>query len=327
MSGRQLIPKPPFPPLHQIEKPEENQAHKRQGVSLACDSVSPLSTTAMDSARLTDVCSACRMPKTESKSMYASNMPNTRLSHNSQCDGGRPCCHACGMASAECKYTARGSSLAQRHVGLQESYNELRQAVEAIYAGSEKDAADMVQHMRQAKGLDNIIPSLCSHPRVEQYRLLSVEQQRNWMKDPDSFGHISSEQLSNRIEHVYLLPVSQWTTISQDDTWLSHLLRLFWTWDTTLTRLIHRDLLEDMISTRRGNGEKADSQFVAQFCSELLINSILAYSSVSTQHWKQTENRMLSPRSCTNWSELLCVYGQTQNRSGARFCKRSIPTF
>lgn len=324
MSGRPLIPKPPFPPLHQIEKPEENQAHKRQGVSMACDSVSPLSTTAMDYARLTDVCSACRMPKTESKSMYASNMPNTRLSHNSQCDGGRPCCHACVMASAECKYTTRGSSLAQRHVGLQESYNELRQAVEAIYAGSEKDAADIVQHMRQAKGLDNIIPSLCSHPRVEQYRLLSAEQQRNWMTDPGSSGYISSEQLSNRTEHVYLLPVSQWTIISQDDTWLSHLLRLFWTWDTTLTRLIHRDLLGDVISTRRGNGDKADSQFVAQFCSELLINSILAYSSVSTQHWKQTEHRMLSPRSCTNWSELLCVSGQTQNSSGARFCKRSI---
>ncbi|KAG8411769.1 hypothetical protein J3459_016272 [Metarhizium acridum] len=240
MSGRQLIPKSSFPPLQQIEKPEGNQVHKRQGVTLACD--------------------RCRKRK-------------------AKCDGGRPSCRACLIASAECKYTTRGSSLAQRHVGLQESYNELRQAVEAICAVSERDAADIVRHVRRAQGLDNIIPSLCSHPSVEQYRLLSPEQQRDWMKDPDSPGPVPSEQLANRAENVYLLPISQWTTVSQDDTWLSHLLRLFWTWDTTLTRLIHRDLLGDMISTRRDNNGKADSQFVAQFCSELLINSILAYSS------------------------------------------------
>jgi hypothetical protein len=102
------------------------------------------------------------------------------------------------------------------------------------------------------------------------------------MEDPDSPGLASSKQVFNQAEQAYLLPVSQWTAMSHDDTWLSHLLRLFWTWDTTLTRLIHRELLADVISTRRNNGDEADGQFVSQFCSELLVNSILAYSSVST---------------------------------------------
>lgn len=150
-------------------------------------------------------------------------------------------------------------------------------------SGSERDAVDIVKHIRLAQGLDNIIPSLCNHPRVVQYRLLSPEQQSTWVKDAhpvEASGFISPKLVANCTEHQYLLPVSQWTTVSQDDVWLSHLLRLFWTWDTTLTRIIHRDLLVDMISTRHGVNENTDGKLVAQFCSELLINALLAYSSV-----------------------------------------------
>ncbi|OAA39939.1 Zn(2)-C6 fungal-type DNA-binding domain protein [Metarhizium rileyi] len=244
MSRRQLLPKPTNIPVPQPDPSDESQtAHKRQGVSLACE--------------------RCRKRKVK-------------------CDGGRPSCNPCFAANAECKFMSRGSSLAQRHEGLQESYKELRQAVETLCLGSERDAMDILKHVRQAQSLDNIIPVMCNHPRVVQYRLLSPEQRSSWVKaaqDGDLSECTSPPEPSNWTGQHHVLPVSCWTNLSQDDVWLSHLLRLFWTWDTTLARLFHYDLFVDVISTRQGNDDNFDDQFVAQFCSELLINSILAYSS------------------------------------------------
>ncbi|CAG1963325.1 unnamed protein product [Fusarium graminearum] len=43
----------------------------------------------------------------------------------------------------------------------------------------------------------------------------------------------------------YTFPISRWTTVSNDDKLLSHLLMLFWTWDTSRNRIIDRTILEE----------------------------------------------------------------------------------
>ena len=80
------------------------------------------------------------------------------------------------------------------------------------------------------------------------------------------------------------LPLSRWTTVSNDDELLNHLFTLFWTWETTITRILHREWLVNSLYARSAteNGVSClpeDIQEV-QFCSELLINSILAISTV-----------------------------------------------
>ncbi|KAJ3952339.1 hypothetical protein N0V92_011227 [Colletotrichum tropicale] len=69
------------------------------------------------------------------------------------------------------------------------------------------------------------------------------------------------------------LPVSRWTTVSKDDRILTQLLALFWEWDDTLSRLVARELFSAELSN-------ADAQQKHQFCSSLLVNAILAVSSL-----------------------------------------------
>lgn len=69
-----------------------------------------------------------------------------------------------------------------------------------------------------------------------------------------------------------VLPISQWTTISTDDRYLSHIVYLFFTWDHTLSRVISKTVfLQDL---------KAGSTKPGNLCSRFLVNSILAISHV-----------------------------------------------
>ena len=87
------------------------------------------------------------------------------------------------------------------------------------------------------------------------------------------------------------LPLSRWTSVSNDDKLLTHLFTLFWTWEATLTRILHREwLLHSLSAKPAGEGVVSSASPIdaqeAQFCSELLINSILAISMVCvSQPW------------------------------------------
>ncbi|KAH6896644.1 hypothetical protein B0T10DRAFT_526067 [Thelonectria olida] len=69
---------------------------------------------------------------------------------------------------------------------------------------------------------------------------------------------------------VGLLPVAQWTTLSVDNRYLTHLLNLFFSWDHTLSRIIHRTMFLKELKSQETSGLK--------FCSSFLIHSILAVS-------------------------------------------------
>lgn len=86
-----------------------------------------------------------------------------------------------------------------------------------------------------------------------------------------------SMMLTAQLGH-HLLPLSNWTLVAAGDALLTHLFKLFFTWDTTLTRLFHRRLLTEIIVYRQVAERPYENQLDAQFCSELLVNSILAYA-------------------------------------------------
>ncbi|KAM4064316.1 fungal specific transcription factor [Hirsutella rhossiliensis] len=53
---------------------------------------------------------------------------------------------------------------------------------------------------------------------------------------------------------------------------------MFWTWDSTLATILHRELLLDTLSAERDATSSAPREAEAQFCSDFLINSMLAVS-------------------------------------------------
>ncbi|PHH83235.1 hypothetical protein CDD82_2846 [Ophiocordyceps australis] len=71
------------------------------------------------------------------------------------------------------------------------------------------------------------------------------------------------------------LPISKWTAVPVNDKILNHILRLFWTWDTTGNRIIDRTMFESDLTTR-DPGEKRKGELC--FCSSFLVNAILALS-------------------------------------------------
>jgi hypothetical protein len=71
---------------------------------------------------------------------------------------------------------------------------------------------------------------------------------------------------------LYNVPAHPWTSITDDDQFVSHLISLYFTWVNPALNLINRDLfINDMMSG------KAESRY----CSPLLVNAMLAEACVS----------------------------------------------
>ncbi|KAH7192564.1 uncharacterized protein B0J16DRAFT_62594 [Fusarium flagelliforme] len=74
----------------------------------------------------------------------------------------------------------------------------------------------------------------------------------------------------------YTLPLSKWTDAYHDDKLLSHLMLLFWAWDTVCNRIIDRTIFEEDLKNLDPTTLGAPSEL--RFCSPFLVNAILAVS-------------------------------------------------
>lgn len=93
------------------------------------------------------------------------------------------------------------------------------------------------------------------------------------------------------------LPVSSWTRLSTDDKHLTHLLDLFWTWENTVSRAIHRDTFRDaLMATFPANTQNDRGTF--QPCSSFLVNAMLAVGCVRKVFYFETEWLIVGGR-CT----------------------------
>lgn len=74
------------------------------------------------------------------------------------------------------------------------------------------------------------------------------------------------------------LPLSRWTTVSQDDRQMNHLLTMFFTWDNIVERAFYRPIFEEDTITMDPH---LPDNHPKNFCSRFLINALLAVSCVS----------------------------------------------
>jgi hypothetical protein len=71
---------------------------------------------------------------------------------------------------------------------------------------------------------------------------------------------------------LFEVPAKPWTSVTDDDAFVSHLITLYFTWQQPTFRWVDRDLfLADMRAGKTGS----------RFCSPLLVNIILAVACVS----------------------------------------------
>jgi hypothetical protein len=71
------------------------------------------------------------------------------------------------------------------------------------------------------------------------------------------------------------VPAKPWTTVSDDDAFVSHLVSLYFTWDYPFNAFLDRDVLVDHM--RAGIVD-------SDYCSPFLVNALLAQACVSYSH-------------------------------------------
>jgi len=74
-----------------------------------------------------------------------------------------------------------------------------------------------------------------------------------------------------------LLPISQWTALSVDNRYLTHLLNLFFAWDGALSHTIHRTAFLEGIKS-------LEASATLNVCSKFLVHSLLAVSHLYLSH-------------------------------------------
>jgi hypothetical protein len=80
--------------------------------------------------------------------------------------------------------------------------------------------------------------------------------------------------ISNILQiYVIAVPSKPWTTISDDDEFISHLIQLYFTWETPVYDLVQEDVF---IADMKSGNENSP------YCSSLLVNAMLAIACVST---------------------------------------------
>ncbi|KAH7237907.1 hypothetical protein B0J15DRAFT_503142, partial [Fusarium solani] len=79
----------------------------------------------------------------------------------------------------------------------------------------------------------------------------------------------------------YTLPISRWTTVSNDEKLLNHLFLLFWTWDIICNRAIDRTIFEEDLRFLNPSSNPPD---LLHFCSPFLVNALLAVSCLYTKN-------------------------------------------
>lgn len=172
-----------------------------------------------------------------------------------QCDGKDPSCGSCIVSDVECVYRMPNADLKQRLEELELAYKDVTQSIHDGRDAGEQIDAGMGETTRAS--------------------LSSAVSSAN--------TNYSSRQISSRgpsSEVSATLPLARWTTVSNDENLLNHLFTLFWTWESTLSRILSRELLIDSLSAAPDATSSASSGLETEFCSELLVNSILAISMV-----------------------------------------------
>ncbi|KAM5357655.1 hypothetical protein ACJZ2D_016043 [Fusarium nematophilum] len=200
-----------------------------------------------------------------------------------KCDNRRPACSQCVRSSSECRFAipkdkADHDTLTHqlRAVSLAES--SLKTILDLLRGSSEDESAELLRRIRQEQSVDDFVKtfsdaSLLLPPvpqRSDPQNLPALPLKMPIPLSVDNLSLADPRSIKDDLVAKSVLPISQWTTLSTDDRYLTHLLNLFFAWDNTLSHAIPRTgFLQDL---------NAGPKEVGKFCSKFLVNSIIAIS-------------------------------------------------
>ncbi|KAB8073485.1 hypothetical protein BDV29DRAFT_191736 [Aspergillus leporis] len=199
-----------------------------------------------------------------------------------KCSGRPAPCKACQNTDAECVFDEtldlRRKVAARRTLGELEYYrNLLYSLLESLRSSDE----DKVNHILETiRGSDSIVDvatavdapvSDLSDASSENSKPLgkaedAIAQQERLAADAHS--RITLEKLCDI--PLFQVPAKPWTSVTDDDHLVSHLVSLYFTWDHPMSQIVDQEMF--LRHMREGNKN-------SEFCTPLLVHSILAIAS------------------------------------------------
>ncbi|TQN69040.1 Nitrogen assimilation transcription factor nit-4 [Colletotrichum shisoi] len=213
-----------------------------------------------------------------------------------KCDGVRPSCYTCKTSNSPCVYPVP-EGLSQRQAQKQKlnyvsrAHENSQRVLELLRASRDGASQDILKQLQHSEHLDEAIQSIADAslllPKFHEQRRVSTD-----LSSPPGLGDPPSDPttqpLSNHDSFIrdpsagnsepdHALPVSRWTIVSRDNKLLTHLFDVFWTWDSTLSHLVDRELFNADLSATLPDLSTGQRR---SFCSPFLVNAILAVASL-----------------------------------------------
>ncbi|KAF5625723.1 pathway-specific regulatory nit-4 [Fusarium sp. NRRL 52700] len=209
------------------------------------------------------------------------------------CNGQRPRCSGCITAGRECHYAinhyeAEAAAMKRKHNELKERMTDHERLYSSLKTREPHETDEILQRIRAGKDVKGVTedleggnPAAATSGSASSTTLArltaSHDQPEKARREPQR--RVSGDSTSIDFQG-HILPFSRWTSVIQDDKFLSHLLLLFWTWGTSCNRIIDRTIFEDDLKNLDPTTPGAPSAL--RFCSQFLVNAVLAVSCLYT---------------------------------------------
>ncbi|PYH99633.1 C6 transcription factor [Aspergillus ellipticus CBS 707.79] len=201
-----------------------------------------------------------------------------------KCSGRPPPCKACQNTGAECIFDEtldlRRKVAARRTQGELEYYRGLLYSLLETFRSSDEERAwQMLEKIRANTDLNDITVAIdalaneVSDESSEHSRGVGAVEdaiiQNDRLFATNANLRITVEKLCDN--PVFQMPSVPWTTVTNDDHVVSHLISLYFTWDHPLLQVVDQDMFLKHMCAEDKNSE---------CCTPLLVNSILAVASI-----------------------------------------------
>ncbi|KAF6812580.1 nitrogen assimilation transcription factor nira, partial [Colletotrichum plurivorum] len=215
------------------------------------------------------------------------------------CNGVRPTCHSCAASKTPCVYPvpeglSQREAQKQKFTHIERAHENSRRVLEMLRASRDGASHDILWQLQHSEQLDETIQAIADAslllPRSDSRRAEAEASENPTLgaagptrgsaprRLTGSSGGSPVSITAETANAGVILPVSRWKTVSQDDGLLTLLIDLFWTWDSTLSRLVDRDLFLAELTAAGTEALIPGQQKTHRFCSPLLVNALLAVS-------------------------------------------------
>lgn len=193
-----------------------------------------------------------------------------------------PPCETCVRSKKECiidveRDQRRKLNLKRRVDSLESDRIFLIRLIESLRTGPQNHITDLLNFIRSSSSLDEIKSFLNSYvPQTEteatpQMRDVFVKLERLQQSRQGPPTTLATRRLSDT--PLVTVPAKPWTTVTDDDQFVSHLISLWLTWHYPWFHCIDPAIFIKAMQSR-------DLQ--SSLCSPFLVNAILAEASVSS---------------------------------------------